>query len=102
MSFRSRVGINICVLICVHLVLLFENLFGALSEFLLDVPKFYFPYISMRFQDGASLQASAIHPKGCIYQGDEWFKHYIIPIAGSVVAVAVIQVEMVSLLCFVQ
>lgn len=42
--------------------------------------------------EGAPLPPSVIYPKGCIDKGDDWFKHYIIPIAGSVVAVAVIQI----------
>ncbi len=35
---------------------------------------------------------SDIYQKGCAEAGDDWFRSYIIPIAGSVVGVAVIQV----------
>lgn len=36
---------------------------------------------------------SVIYTKGCAEAGDDWFRQYIIPIAGSVVGVAVIQVN---------
>lgn len=36
--------------------------------------------------------SSTIYMKGCFEAGDDWFRQYIIPIAGSVVAVAVVQI----------
>lgn len=35
---------------------------------------------------------SVIYTKGCAEAGDDWFRQYIIPIAGSVVGIAVIQI----------
>lgn len=46
----------------------------------------------VRANIAAGASSVAVYTKGCVEAGDDWFRQYIIPIAGSVVAVAVIQI----------
>jgi len=40
--------------------------------------------------------ATVIYTNGCINQGDEWFQLYMVPVAGVIVAVALIQVVYIN------
>lgn len=39
--------------------------------------------------------ATVIYTDGCINQGDEWFQLYMVPVAGVIVAVSLIQVVII-------